>query len=103
MRRYEKQFLALWVGQVRWFRLEKHLTQEELAEALYLSARSYQKLERGVHKPSAITLLLFLRLLSDQEILAFIRDFGELVDAAQSEEVARPCRSKHSPPLRRSV
>ena len=56
LRRYEKQFLALWVGQVRGFRLEKHLTQEKLAEALYLSARSYQKLERGVHQPSATTL-----------------------------------------------
>ena len=31
MRRYERQFLVFWVGQVRWFRLEKHLTQEVLA------------------------------------------------------------------------
>ena len=60
MRRYERQFLAFWVGQVRGFRLEKHLTQEELAEALCLSARSYQKLEQGVHLPCATTLALFL-------------------------------------------
>ena len=88
LRRYEKQFLALWVGQVREFRLDNRLTQEKLAEALHLTARSYQKLERGVHKPSAITLLLFLSLLPDQEILAFVHTFGKLAKAGQSEEVA---------------
>ena len=88
MRRYERQFLVFWVGQVREFRLDNRLTQEKLAEALYLTARSYQKLERGVHKPSAITLLLFLNLLPDQEILAFVHTFGRLAKAGQSEEVA---------------
>ena len=88
LRRYERQFLALWVGQVRGFRLEKHLTQEKLAEALYLSARSYQKLEQGVHLPCATTLALFLGQLTDQEILAFVHTFGKLAKAGQSEEVA---------------
>ena len=88
MRRYERQFLVLWVGQVREFRLDNRLTQEKLAEALYLSARSYQKLERGVHQPSATTLALFLGQLSDQEILAFVHTFGKLAKAGQSEEVA---------------
>ena len=88
MRRYERQFLVFWVGQVREFRLDNRLTQEKLAEALHLTARSYQKLERGVHKPSAITLLLFLSLLPDQEILAFVHTFGKLAKAGQSEEVA---------------
>ena len=103
MRKSEDLFLDFWVVRVREFRVKMSLSQERLAEKLRVNVRNYQKLERGVHKPSAITLLLFLRLLSDQEILAFIHNFGELVDAAQSEEVARPCRSKHSPPLRRSV
>ena len=88
LRRYERQFLVLWVGQVREFRLDNRLTQEKLAEALYLSARSYQKLERGVHQPSATTLALFLGQLSDQEILAFVHTFGKLAKAGQSEEVA---------------
>lgn len=86
MRRYERQFLVFWVGQVRGFRLEKHLTQEELAEALYLSARSYQKLERGVHQPCATTLALFLGQLSDQEVLAFVRTFAQLVETARFQE-----------------
>ena len=103
MRKSEDLFLDFWVVRVREFRVKMSLSQEILAEKLHVNVRNYQKLERGVHKPSAITLLLFPHLLSDQEILAFIRDFGELVDEAQSEEVVRPCRSKHSPPLRRSV
>ena len=88
MRRYERQFLVFWVGQVRGFRLDNRLTQEKLAEALYLTARSYQKLERGVHQPSATTLALFLGQLSDQELLAFVHTFGRLAKAGQSEEVA---------------
>ena len=88
MRRYERKFLVFWVGQVRGFRLDNRLTQEELAEALYLSARSYQKLERGVHKPSAITLLLFLNLLPDQEVLAFVRTFAQLVETARFQEAS---------------
>ena len=85
MRRYEKQFLALWVGQLRGFRLEKHLTQEKLAEALYLTARSYQKLERGVHLPCATTLALFLGQLSE-EVVAFVRTFAQLVETARFQE-----------------
>ena len=88
MRKSEDLFLDFWVGQVREFRLDNRLTQEKLAEALYLSARSYQKLERGVHQPSATTLALFLGQLSDQEILAFVHTFGKLAKAGQSEEVA---------------
>ena len=77
---------CFWVGQVRGFRLEKHLTQEELAEALYLSARSYQKLEQGVHLPCATTLTLFLGQLSDQEVVAFVRTFAQLVETARFQE-----------------
>lgn len=64
------------------------LSQERLAEKLHLNTRNYQKLERGVHKPSAITLILFLHQLSDQEIISFIRSFAQMVGKADSEEVA---------------
>ena len=86
MRRYERQFLVFWVGQVRGFRLDNRLTQEELAEALHLSARSYQKLEQGVHQPCATTLALFLGQLTDQEVLAFVRTFAQLVETARFQE-----------------
>ena len=86
LRRYERQFLVFWVGQVRGFRLDNRLTQEKLAEALYLSARSYQKLEQGVHQPCATTLALFLGQLTDQEVLAFVRTFAQLVETARFQE-----------------
>ena len=88
MQKPEDLFLDFWVVRVREFRVKMGLSQERLAEKMHVNVRNYQKLERGVHKPSAITLLLFLNLLPDQEILAFVRAFGKLAEAGQSEEVA---------------
>ena len=88
MRKSEDLFLDFWVVRVREFRVKMSLSQETLAEKLHVNVRNYQKLERGLHKPSAITLLLFLNLLPDQEILAFVHTFGRLAKAGQSEEVA---------------
>ena len=88
MRKSEDLFLDFWVVRVREFRVKMSLSQETLAEKLHVNVRNYQKLERGVHRPSAITLLLFLNLLADQEILAFVHTFGKLADAGHSEEVA---------------
>ena len=88
MQKPEDLFLDFWVVRVREFRVKMGLSQERLAEKMHVNVRNYQKLERGVHKPSAITLLLFLNLLPDQEILAFVHTFGKLAKAGQSEEVA---------------
>ena len=88
MRKSEDLFLDFWDVRVREFRVKMSLSQEILAEKLHVNVRNYQKLERGVHRPSAITLLLFLNLLPDQEILAFVHTFGKLADAGHSEEVA---------------
>ena len=88
MQKPEDLFLDFWVVRVREFRVKMSLSQEILAEKLRVNVRNYQKLERGVHKPSAITLLLFLNLLPDQEVLAFVHTFGKLANAGQSEEVA---------------
>ena len=88
MQKPEDLFLDFWVVRVREFRVKIGLSQEILAEKLHVNVRNYQKLERGVHRPSAITLLLFLNLLPDQEILAFVHTFGKLADTGQSEEVA---------------
>lgn len=88
MRKYEDLFLAFWVVRIREFRTKMNLSQEKLAEKLHVNTQNYQKLERGVHKPSAITIILFLYLLSDQEIVSFIRSFAQLVEKADSQEVA---------------
>ena len=88
MQKPEDLFLDFWVVRVREFRVKMSFSQERLAEKLHVNVRNFQKLERGVHKPSAIALLLFLNLLPDQEILAFVHTFGKLAKAGQSEEVA---------------
>ena len=88
MRKPEDLFLDFWGVRVREFRVKMSLSQETLAEKLHVNVRNYQKLERGVHRPSAITLLLFLNLLPDQELLAFVHTFGRLAKAGQSKEVA---------------
>ena len=88
MRKSEDLFLDFWVVRVREFRVKMSLSQETLAEKLHVNVRNYQKLERGVHQPSATTLALFLGQLTDQEILAFVHTFGKLAKAGQSEEVA---------------
>ena len=88
MRKSEDLFLDFWVVRVREFRVKMSLSQETLAEKLHVNVRNYQKLERGLHKPSAITLLLFLNLLPDQELLAFVHTFGRLAKAGQSKEAA---------------
>ena len=88
MRKSEDLFLDFWVVRVREFRVKMSLSQEALAEKLHVNVRNYQKLERGVHRPLAITLLFFLNLLPDQEILAFVHTYGKLAKAGHSEEVA---------------
>lgn len=88
MQKHESLFLVFWVVRIREFRIKMELTQEKLAEKLCLSTRNYQKLERGVHKLSTITIILFLYLLSDQEIISFTRSFGQMVEKAHSQEVA---------------
>ena len=88
MQKPEDLFLDFWVVRVREFRVKMSLSQEMLAEKLRVNVRNFQKLERGVHRPSAMTLLLFLNLLPDQEILAFVHTFGKLADTGQSKEVA---------------
>ena len=88
MRKSEDLFLDFWVVRVREFRVKMSLSKEALAEKLHVNVRNYQKLERGVHRPSAITLLFFLNLLPDQEILAFVHTYGKLAKAGHSEDVA---------------
>ena len=86
MRKSEDLFLDFWVVRVREFRVKMSLSQERLAEKLRVNVRNYQKLERGVHLPCATTLALFLGQFSDQEVLASVRTFAQLVETARFQE-----------------
>lgn len=55
------------------------LSQERFARMLRISARSYIDLEHGVAFPSAVTLLRFLLILGDQELLCFLSTIEEFL------------------------
>ncbi len=59
------------------------LTQAKFAEKLRITSRSYGALERGEGGFSTPTLLLFLGLLSDDEILDIVRGFQKEIDWAE--------------------
>lgn len=88
MHRFEAVFRVFWVPRVREFRVSKNLSQERFAEKIHMSTRGFQKLEWGVHLPRATTLMLFLAQFSDQEMVAFVREFARQAEDAHSKEVA---------------
>ena len=68
------------------YRIRMHLTQERLAEKLCMSARSYIQLEHGEIGCSCLTVVLFLLLLTDDEILQLLRGIRkELQEAARHD------------------
>lgn len=81
LKHYLRDFLIL-------FRHRKNLTQEQLAALLHISARSYSDLECGKYRFSAATLILFLALLPDEEILHIIRGFLPVVAESEKKEAA---------------
>ncbi|RHV86699.1 XRE family transcriptional regulator [Lachnospiraceae bacterium OF09-33XD] len=52
------------------FRHKEGLTQESMAEKLFISTRSYIDLEHGKSCCSSLTLMFFLGSLSDEECLS---------------------------------
>lgn len=60
------------------------LTQEKMAEEMRIASRSYGAAERGEDGLSAATLLFFLSMLPDEEIVSIVRDFRK--EAIQEEE-----------------
>lgn len=67
-------------------RSEKGITQEKMADFLYLTPRSYGDLERGKSGFSAVTLILFLAQLSDEKILSIIRGFAQKLPKYEETE-----------------
>ena len=55
------------------------LSQEELAELLNIATRSYSDLETGKFCFSSSTLLSFMLLLRDEELLGFVHGIREII------------------------
>lgn len=64
------------------YRVEHHYSQEHVAEILLISPRSYIDLKHGKYCFSAPTLITFLLLLTDSEVLNLLQDFRSLVKSA---------------------
>lgn len=74
--------------QIKGRRKALHFTQETMAEKLRISPRSYISLERGKSGCSAATLMFFLLILSEEEVLRLCAEFRQRVDEEDSHEVA---------------
>ena len=67
-------------SEFRAYRKTQGLSQERFARMLRISVRSYIDLELGVFMPSTVTLLRFLLLLDDQELLCLLSTIEEFLE-----------------------
>ena len=88
MHQYTLLLRAFLTEQIKTRRKALHLTQETMAEKLRISPRSYISLERGKSGCSAATLMFFLLILSNEEILNLCSAFRRQVDEEDAHEVA---------------
>lgn len=66
--------------QIRDYRSRSGITQESMAELLFITPRSYAYLERGTYGCSAATLMFFILILSEDEVLRLRAEFLILVE-----------------------
>ena len=88
MRKYTmlvRKYLARWV---RGTREVKTLSQEEMSERLRMSARAYSDLEREKSGLSATTLMFYLAVLPEEDILRLIAEFQEEFRQVEESEEA---------------
>lgn len=80
-----RDFLAEYVNALR---KHRNLTQDEMAEQLRITSRAYGDLERGKYCFSAVALLFLLLMLSEEEAVAFLKEFHKRVDELEHKEAA---------------
>lgn len=64
---------------VQSYRKKYGFTQEEMAEALHISARSYWSQEHGAHGFSGSSVIYFLILLSEDELLELLNALNHTI------------------------
>lgn len=74
--------------EIRKYRLEWELTQEQLSERLCMAPRSYADLERGISGCSGLTVILFMVLLKDEEALRLIHEVRKELKGADRHDAA---------------
>lgn len=87
MRKYTilvRKHLAGWVRRTR---TSEDLTQEKMSERLRMSTRAYSDLEHEKSGLSAATLMIYLAVLSKEDVLRLVEEFqAEFRQAEESEE-----------------
>ena len=68
--------------QIQDYRYQNHLTQESMAEALHVSPRSYLDQEHGKYGFSAMSLVFFVLLLSEEDMLEFFKDLRFILEGS---------------------
>lgn len=67
MHRYAKGLRPTLANKVYEIRTNRHYTQEDMAEHLRISPRSYSNLERGINGCSAMTLIYIMNMMTEPE------------------------------------
>ena len=77
MRQYKLLLQDFLTARLKTFRLNKELSQEQMAD---ISPRSYFDLEHGKYGLSALTLVFFLSMLPKSEVGNLLDEFQLLID-----------------------
>lgn len=97
----KKQLQAIMAKRIRQFRLEHNLTQEQMAEKLRISPRSYGDLERGTMGCSLQTYLQFLMCLPETERRLLEKEYEQIANEEENRnedhEERRPHRRNLQP------
>ncbi len=67
------------------FRIQNRYTQEKMAELLGISPRSYIEQEHGKYGFSALSLIFYLLILSEEEVYVFLEQFRRDLEQADEE------------------
>lgn len=61
------------------YRFKHDLSQEQMAERLHISTRSYSDIERRIYGISAQTLVMYMLIISEDELQQLILDLRKLM------------------------
>lgn len=70
------------------FRSKNSLSQERMSELLHVSPRSYFDQEHGKYGFSSLSLITFLLLLSEDEVLDFLQECRNIAQDTDKESAA---------------
>lgn len=79
-RQYESCLSLFYSRKIRQYRIQHHLTQEQIAEHLCMTPRSYADLEHGICGCSCLTLTRFLALLDKDGVLDLVKEAKKEMD-----------------------